>query len=838
MVLNPRPIHLKSGRDVNTHLDTWASERIASAQDWAEVLAATRDWLDYSPRNELLLASYGAHGPVAGIETWRLVPTLDGNGCVVRGGEHGLPVRVPITTSAIEPDPHLGGARPTQGAVQGWEWRSVFCLEQLARRPDPAQIKRSSPPGDLGDRFGEVAEKAVRRTLRGRLPAAADPIEMLTHAAVRQLRPGTNAVPAHELAHQVAWLTADRVGQTSGPMPTVDPAGLNARERWEGLIDVLDGSRRLTAAIGKDLGVNLLASPLPRMEIDDDRVVATERRNRLPRASLAQLPAGRWVEVGPYTSDEWAARGETAAGKGAYLRINTTAYLVAFEHGDRSFWRLEDTRALLGAGRLAGADEPTLDHAKTAALATAHARYPQLENRPIEINAPIPSGTTAGWEPLPDRPGSHRLLLDHGVAAYVIASRDRWLPMIERQPRRLLETAGLPMDNEADARAAATQAGRAAQDDEGGRSRVSFDAMIDELATSPAFTHAKLAERVGTRLDEGDRAEIADNPDPVRLVELLGAAGVTPATTIAVLRAEDIEPGVVATVLPIAGVPPADVIRALHEHWSIDRADAAEAIGATATEMRAAGCTAAEILAARPTDLLSTLPADPHLWELSGGTLAVAGHSPHDITGYLASHAPDPDCYAAGLAAAIDDPTTALGLTLRRGMPSEALVATSERYGLNPSDTATALADSGATPNTTVQALLARCDGDPILTTQIARSVLQLRTDTILGVLASHSPELAEVIDLTDARPLSRDRGALLAAHRSPSPARSVPGDNESAQLLALLPDAEGPQAGDSRDDLLGSLPAPDPTSRQLDLAGALPEPDTNLGRTLTEIEP
>jgi len=34
---------------------------------------------------------------------------------------------VPITTTGTEPDPHLGRARPTTAAVDGWEWRFVLC---------------------------------------------------------------------------------------------------------------------------------------------------------------------------------------------------------------------------------------------------------------------------------------------------------------------------------------------------------------------------------------------------------------------------------------------------------------------------------------------------------------------------------------------------------------------------------------------------------------------------------------------------------------------------------------------------------------------------------------
>jgi len=839
MVLNPRPIRLASARDVNTHLDAWSAAQLTSPEAWAEVLAATRAWADYSARNQLLLASYGAAGSVAGIETWRLVPTVDGSGCVVRGGEHGLPVRVPITTTGAEPDPHLGRARPTTAAVKGWEWRSVFCLEQLARRPDPTQLASPVVPDDIAQTFPDAARQVAKRSLRGRIPKLDDPIEILAQAAGRQARSSTRGAPPAELAAQAAWVTADRLGQATGAMPEIDPTDRVPRERWESLLDVLDGSRRLTAALGKDLGVDLLASPLPRMEIDDDRVVPAGRRNRLPRASLAQLPVGRWVDVGPYSRDEWAARGETAVGKGAYFRINTTAYLVAIEHGDRSSWRLEDTRALLGSGRLTGAGEDTLEDAKTTAVATVRTRYPQLATDPTEPDRPAPVGTRTGWEPLPDRPGSHRLRLDHDITAYVIAVGDRWLPMLERVPGRLLETAGLPTDNEADAQAAATQAARAAVRDRTATSRAEFDDTIAELANSPTYTHAKLVDRVSARLAEPERAALAAEPTPADLVELLGAAGVTPATTIAVLHAEGIAPEIAAAVLPTAGVTPADTIRALHERWEVGRVEAAEWIGATATEMRAAGCAAPEILAARPADVLAALPADPHLWELSGGTLAMAGHSPHDIVGFLASHAPDADCYAAGVAVAIDDPTVGLGLTLRRGMPVEALVSTSERYGLTPADTATALADIGAPPATAVQVLVERCDGDPMLTTQVARSVLQLRTDVIIGALAEHAPGLADVVDLREVRALSRDRDALVAANRAPRPSQpAISRLGDADRLLAALPEPDGSAAGSDRQALLNALPDPDPVGRDQDLLAALPEPALDTPHQLTEIEP
>ena len=78
---------------------------------------------------------------------------------------------------------------------------------------------------------------------------------------------------------------------------------------------MLEPARKLTAALGVATGVDLTASPLPRMEIVDDRVVPAGRRHRLPAASLEQLPVGRWVTVGPYTPPSGPPAVNTAPGR-------------------------------------------------------------------------------------------------------------------------------------------------------------------------------------------------------------------------------------------------------------------------------------------------------------------------------------------------------------------------------------------------------------------------------------------------------------------------------------------------------------------------------------------
>ena len=620
------------------------------------------------------------------------------------------------------------------------------------------------------------------------------------------------------------------------------------RERWEVALDVLDPSRRLLAGLGKDLGLDLLESPLPRMLVDDDRVVAAERRNRLPRSTLEQLPLGTWVDVGPYTPNEWEARGETANGRGAYLRLNTTAYLVTAEHSDGAIWRLEDTRAKTGAGLLAEGEADTLEQAQATAMNTMTDRYPQL----ADVSEPPPTrpshdpqlpidGATDGWEPIPSRPEaeSRRRVLDHDVVIYVMPTGAAWAPMTQSGRSAMIEPAGDPTPTRDEAMSVALLAGRRLAREAATETRVDFDATIAAFADSPTYGRTMLVDLVSTRLDGPERIALASDPTPQQLASLLCDSGLTSATVVAVLHADQLDAATVAPILPTLAIPTVTSLRILTQRWELDPTIAAELIGANAIDMRAAGCTPEAIIRTRPRDVIQHLPADPHLWDLAGGTLATTGHRPDDIGGFLATHAPDPACFAAGITAAFDDPTLGLTIAVRRGMPPEAVAATSERYGLSPAETATALGDAGAAPHLTVPVLLERCDGDLTLTAQVARSTLQMRNETVIEALTTIEPlDSADITELRSARPLSRDRDALIAANVPP---RSAPVERSSnaALLLESLPqaDCEIAVAGSLLDNV------PDPAhglspSADNDLLAAIPDPEPSNRSPELEITP
>ncbi|HZA82585.1 MAG TPA: hypothetical protein VFC13_14125 [Actinomycetes bacterium] len=721
MARNLARVEFTTFLEMATHLDGWAADRLTDSAPWEDVLVGSQAWLDYSARNQVLLASYGAEGAVAGAETWRLVPsTTEGRGCAVRAGERGYPVRVPVTTGGSEPDPYLGGHRPTRATVSRWEWRPVFSVGQLARRPAPNALVPTEVPSSLAGPAGEgeflaAVHKVAAATVRGRLPKSDDPHRVLAETAGRLRRSSRRPELDPVSRAQVAWLVADRVGRAATDRPPgFDPGGLGARERWERLQDVLEPARKLTAALGVTIGTDLVASPLPRMEVVDDRVVPAGRRHRLPAASLEQLPIGRWVTVGPYTPAEWAARGEQASGNGAYLRLNKTAYLVAVDKGERAGWRLEDVAARTGHGLLAVGTTASLGQARTDAVAAVRDRYPALTATDTELGRPLvvsPGGAAAGWEQMPGAGRSPAELwhLDDQITLYVLAGPGgRWLPAIHTSSNGVLER--LPLQASInEARATAEVAGHRAQRTAQVADPARADTAVAGFADSGHYSRPELAALIGHRLEPPDQGRV-HTADSAELVELLGAAGFSPATTVAVLAAEQVDATQVATLLPTVGVPMADAIRVLHDRWDLPRTAAAGLLGATAGEMRDAGCTPVEIMASRPRDVLRTLPDDPHLWELAAGTMATAGHPTPTIARHLVAHAPTVDAFAAGLTV-VAEPSDGLVVAARCQAHPDQLAAASEGYGLSPVETASIL--TGVTdPTVVLDTLAGRCDGD------------------------------------------------------------------------------------------------------------------------------
>jgi hypothetical protein len=714
-------------RPMLRHLDGWARRRVGSPEAWGSVLERCAQWSDYSARNQVLLASYGVATPVAGTATWARVPsTEEGRPCAVRAGEHGLPVRVPVMDEGVvESDRSRLSAR-SHAIAGGHRWEPVFAVEQLARLPVPEALAMVAVPR-LSDReWVEVVRVASGRVL-GRTPRKVDdPVVQLAGLAARvSFQSGRRPLPP-ELAEQAGWLVSSRVGLAAGPMPGFDPSELAARERWQRLAEVRHAAGVLLAGVSHAVGVDLAASPLPRHDLVEDRTVPVGRRNYLAPAELRGLPVGVWVEAGPYTKAEWLARGVAgASGIGAFLRVTDRSYLAVYESKGGAMWRMETVGRGAHHGLITEGSADTVTSARDAARRALADRYPEVATA---IETPIPAKVaTGGWGWLPLADGrderTERCILDERVQVVIAPGPGgRWETWanVDGQMRQ-----GALAATRDEARTVGEDLGRDALRELARYAPDRANRLIADLAATPeVWDRTVVVQTVGHRLADVDRDRLGATRDPGELVELLHATGViAPSTILELLHAEGIDAGTAAGLVPAIGVPVVDALRALHDRWGMDRLDAGAAVGATVEELRAAGCTPTELLAAAPRETLRSLDTRESTWITAAAALLDAGYGHAEAVAQLVAHAPTPAACAAGVVAIVDQPGDAFAFAARRAQPED-LAAISERYGLDPLETGRSLVVAGLPADTITEVVALRCDHDPTLTAELATLAL------------------------------------------------------------------------------------------------------------------
>ena len=705
-----------------THLDRWATSALTDAGSWGSIVERCSVWADYSPRNQVLLASYGIATPVAGAATWEQVPSSEaGRPCAVRAGEHGLPVRVPVpTTVTAQSSRSRSGQRARVPGAMKWE--RVFAAEQLARRPAVGALAWSPVPEQLTGPGGESELAEMVRQSVGRLTGhtprrVGDPWERLVEVAgdvpLGRRRPELR--PA--LCRQAAWLALDRLGHAPGPLPGFDPTRVRGRLRWELLADTRRATDQIIGAFSDVLDHDLTVSSLPRMDIAEDRTVAKGRQNYLAPADVASLPKGVWVEVGPYTVHEWAARGVPGAdGRAGFFRVSDTGYLAAYETAEGARWRIESTRT----GRRGLLDEGTTDDLESAQRAVCQIvadRYPTLAALvPTEANDPpvrVFTPNRDGWQPLADaRDGraQTRQLTDRIQLVVAPGPGGRWenLVITDRQIRQLPLVA-----DEESAKTAVEGAGRRTALGHAAETPQLADQLIADAAINGSFTRELLADVVGHRLADADASDfIGPDIGAARLAEMLADTGVvTPPTILDVLIADGATVDEIASVAPQIGLPIPAAVRTLADRFEMPRTEVGSMLGATVDELQSAGCSPAELLAAHPREVLRSLDARPHTWETAAATMIESGTTAATVIRHLAAHAPTPETFASGVAMICDRPEVAFAHSARHAHPDD-LAALGSIYELEPATTAQLLADAGTHPATAYEALVVACDGD------------------------------------------------------------------------------------------------------------------------------
>lgn len=747
MVVVARPIVFDedSPKAMYRHLDRWAARNLATPEAWGSMVERCAQWADYSPRNQVLLASYGIVGPVAGTATWNRVPsTEDGRPCAPRTGEHGLPVRVPVTAEGTTHSQRSRLPARSGTVAAGHRWDLVYAAEQLARRPAPDALRPVTVPSMRPADWNEVVRKAAGRML-GRTPRKVDDPErhLITLAARAPLGPGRATLGDPVLLAQIAWSVADRVGRAGGPMPAFDPSPLSARERWQTLVDVRAATDRVTRAVSHGLGVDLSASVLPRVDTTDDREVGPTRRNYLSPADVRGLPVGVWVESGPYNRQEWLARGVAgAAGRAAHLRVNDRSYLAVYEARSGAMWRLETTGRGAHHGLVADGTADSFDDAKVAVRQALRDRYPDAA-RAVDADVSAPVGPHHGWVRLPggrdDR--TEGRVYDERVSAMIAPGPGgRWETIVLTDGRPVQ---GPLTANADDARTVAEALAHGALMTLAAAAPDRANTMIRDLADAGTLTRADLDRLVGARLTDVDRAALIDPATPPeRLVDVLTSTGaVGPPAIVAVLHHDHVDGPTVARLVPAIGLPVADAVRELHARWGMDRLDAGAHLSATPDELRAAGCTAVELLQAAPREVLRRLDTREHTWELAGQALLEAGNTPTEAIRQLAAHAPTPETFAAAVHHIDPDLHHAFAVAAREASRPD-LVALSERYGLSPAETAQTLTVACANPAVVANVVADRCDGDLEATVAACAAVLTpdmvqraLRDDDVVTAL-------------------------------------------------------------------------------------------------------
>lgn len=777
MVVVSRPYRFDDDdpRPMLRHLDGWARRGLVSPEAWGSVVELCGQWADYSARNQVLLASYGIAGPVAGTATWERVPsTEEGRGCAVRVGEHGLPVRVPVVDRGeVASDRSRMGAR-TASVAGSHRWEPVFAVEQLARRPEAGALSGPVVPPMSDREWSEAVRQASGRML-GRTPRkVSDPIEQLAVLAGKVPLGAGRVKLSGELAAQAAWLVADRVGRGAGPMPAFDPSAISARERWRTIADVRHAAGRVLDAVSFAVGVDLSRSPLPRHDLVDDRVVAPERRNYLAPADVRALPLGVWVEAGPYTRAEWMARGVAGAvGVASFLRVNDRSYLAAYETRAGAMWRLETVGRGAHHGLVGEGVADDLTDAKAAVRVALAERFPDAARAVEQTAGARVLSPSFGWVPLPgglDERTEQRVY-DERVAAMVAPGPggrwQTWVSVDGAQRQGPLAT------DAASAREMADGLAHGALLDLAVVAPDRANTMIADLsANADSWDRSTLVAVVGHRLTGTDRQDLATTSDSDRLVELMRNVGVlAPSTMLGVLHAEGVELDTAVALAPSLGMPIPDFIRQTRQLWDANALDVGTALGATVDELRAAGCTPTEMLAAAPREELRRLDGRESTWQHAAASLVEAGYSAAEAVEHLAVHAPTPAAFTAGVVTIVDRPVDAFAFASRRACVED-LVALSERFELSPAETAQTVGAAGVPIDRVIEILDQRCGRDAAQATELAARHLGLGTEDVDAVRAAGT---ARVVPMHPVAGRTLEVGDSIAANTGPDPALHSP---------------------------------------------------------------
>ncbi len=309
---------------------TKAVAKVATSEDWQNLLHISGSFHRYSPNNQLLLAAQGAQGAVASFHTWKQVPATDGDVCHIRKGETALRVYAPIRSKRRELDADTGEIRkPT---IVGFKLVPVFHQGQLVAPPDlpvqPKLLEGENPPPEIWNAVAEQIYAAGYALQRGPLDGA-DGAKGVTNFIDRTVTVRDDLLPAqalktqiHELGHVMMHfadvrepgMTRDRIEVEAESVAYVvcDLLGVDAGSysipyvaNWAGadvaLVEataqkVLTTARQIVSGLEAELGVDLRPNP-----------IAAVLHSGADREPVAESAIGRPIATVDTTTDQLIA---------------------------------------------------------------------------------------------------------------------------------------------------------------------------------------------------------------------------------------------------------------------------------------------------------------------------------------------------------------------------------------------------------------------------------------------------------------------------------------------------------------------------------------------------
>ncbi len=298
---------------------TDAVAKVATSEDWQNLLRISGSFHRYSPNNQLLLAAQGAEGVVASFHTWKQIPAVDGDVCRIRKGETALRVYAPIRASAASSTPTPARSRNLRSSASSSSPSSTkanssprptcphnpSCSTARSHRlrsgtPIAEQIYAAGYTLQRGPLDGPAGAKGVTNfiertvTVRDDLaPAQAlkTQIHELGHvlmhlAEVRE--PGMTRDRIEVEAESVAYVVCDLLGVDAGSysIPYVaNWAGADVELVEATAQKVLTTARQIVKGLEAELGVDLRPNPIA--------AVLNDGSNRSIAAAIGEPHTGR-----------------------------------------------------------------------------------------------------------------------------------------------------------------------------------------------------------------------------------------------------------------------------------------------------------------------------------------------------------------------------------------------------------------------------------------------------------------------------------------------------------------------------------------------------------------